>query len=230
MTTKATMTTMADVKDGIKNFFSAYARVAYIMLIVFGGEVISRYSHEKCRSEFMSGSFVVRDNINYVFGASLFCYACGTMVFKSDSKKGITQEFSQYLKLFSAILGCTTVILMQMAVFVSHCEANDPNIDGDVDGLQPYAVILFILMVSHSISNMQFVNKTGKAEDSNPKIHRWFHLSNWIIRILFVSFLLDLLSHGSFNEESLNGKQQKKSSCIGAMETTRSLDGINLFR
>ena len=217
MTIKATMT-WADLKSGVKKFFSAYARVAYVMLIVFGGEVISRYSHEKCQIEFASGNFVVRDNINYVLFASLFCYASGTMLFTTESKNEITQQLSQYLKLLSAILACTTIILTQMAVFVSHCDADDKSIDGEVDGLYQYAVILFTLMVAHSISNTQTVNKTGEAEDTNPKIHRWFQLSNWIIRILFVSFLLDLVSHGRFNEESLNGRQQKKSSCIGAMD------------
>ena len=203
-----------DLKMGVKKLFSAYARVAYVMLIVFGSEVISRYSDEKCDTEFLSGNFVVRDNINYLLFASLFSYACGTMVFTTDSENSTTQD-----KILSGLYSRVhNSILTQFAVVTSHCEAIDPKIDGDVDGLLPYAIILFTLMVAHSISNTTFVNLTGEG-DSNARIQKWFHLSNWIIRLLFVSFLLNLLMHDRFDNESLNGKQQKKASCIGAMDS-----------
>ena len=202
---------------GLKNVFTAYTRVAYVMLIVFGGEVISQYSHDNCHIEFEGGDFVTRDNINYILGAALFSYALAIMVFhKGNENEDERSPFAKYAQYFCAIatvaLACSSIILTQFAVFVSHCETGVEEFDDDVKGLLTYGIILLTLMTAHGISSMNlFTEKNDQGRESIFQMG--ITVLDWTVRFLFVVFLINWLSHDDFINESLNTAQQNTSAC-----------------
>lgn len=202
---------------GLKNVFTALTRVAYVMLIVFGGEVISQYSHDKCYKEFDSGSFTTQDNINFILGGTLFSYALSIMVFhKGNTNEDERSQFAKYAQYYcvfaTVILACTSIILTQFTVFVSHCETGVEELDDDVQGLLTYGVILLTLMLAHAISSMNsFTEKDDQGRES--MIQMGITVLDWTVRFLFVVFLINWLSHDDFINESLNSAQQNTSAC-----------------
>lgn len=209
-----------DLESFARNACTAFTRVAYIMLIVFGGEIISQYSHDQCFKEFDGGSWTTRDNINYFLGSSLLSYAFATMVFnkeKDEDESDLKKWMRRFFAFGTVVFACLSLFLIQFAIFKSHCETGIEEFDDDIEGLTTYGIILLILMIFHAIKSSDFLTERNEENKEND-LQMGINGINWIVRFTFVIVLFIWVNHDSFINESLDSAQQNTSACKDIMQ------------
>lgn len=208
------------IYHGLSNLFVAYVPVAFVMLTVYGGEVIGHFDNDKCSISFMNDNDLTRDTIFGLLFGTLGSYSIMQKIFKRPDDMKVIDVGTFFF--FAAVsLGIVVIIMTQYGVLTARCEDSDldSSLNGEVKMIEMYAGIIFTLMLAFSINNMDIIShyeSEGKSE--SPRVVLGYtsalSLTSWVIRILFAAFLLQMMSSNTFKEDHANENALGSTACL----------------
>lgn len=218
---------MADMKQFLyhvmTNLFVAYVPVAFVMLIIYGGDVISHYDDEQCTIDFLNKHDVNRDHIYAILFATLGSYSIANKIYKTPEKNQFLGSFTFFFG-SSVILSYAVLIMTLYGVLTAHCSAtpDDNSLNGEVYMIDIYSGVLLTLMLSFAVNNMGILSHFEKDDSLGPRIVIGYTntliLTSWVIRIIFSAFLLQMMTSDSFMEDSGNKDKLLSSQCIASVQ------------